>query len=970
MAAIHGFEKIREQDISELKTRAELFRHVKTGTELLSLINDDENKVFGITFRTPPTDSTGVAHILEHSVLCGSRKYRIKEPFVELLKSSVQTFLNAMTYPDKTCYPVASQNVQDFYNLIDVYLDAVFYPRLTPFILQQEGWHFELQKPAEALTYKGVVFSEMKGVYSSPDSLLAEYSQESLFPDNTYGFDSGGRPEDIPNLTFERFKAFHERYYHPSNARVYFYGNDDPEKRLKLINDYLKDFDRLEVYSGVELQQPFDRPRRLTQPFAAGGGDGSKGMVTLNWLLNETADVEQNLAFHILAYILLGMPGSPLRKALIDSQLGEDLAGEGLGSELRQMYFSTGLKGIALEDMDKVENLILNTLTRLVEEGIDSHTTEAALNTIEFTLRENNTGAFPRGLALMLRALTTWLHEEDPLALVAFEAPLDAVKSQVATHRSFFEEMIDRMFLKNPHRTTLFLKPDTGLAEKKEAAEREKLTKAREAMDSVGLQEVISNTKALKRIQEIPDTPESLATIPMLKLEDMDRKNKTIPLTSLEQEKTPVLYHDLFTNGIAYLDLGFNFHTLPQKYLPYVRLFGRGLLEMGTEKEDYVTLAQRISRKTGGILPAFFTSAVKEDEKAAAWLFLRGKAMQSQTVELMNVIVDVLRGVRLDNQERFRQMVLEAKARQEEKLVPAGHQLVNLRLRSHFHEADWAAEQMNGVSYLFFLRKLAKAVDEDWPGVLADLEEMRNTLLNRNDMIVNVTLDEEGWSEFQPLVNEFLGNLPATDSRDGEWSPETAFDFEGMTIPAQVNYVGKGANIYQSGYRFHGSAHVICRYLRTAWLWERIRVQGGAYGVFCSFDRLSGVLSFLSYRDPNLLKTLEVFDETARYLREIKLHEDELRKSIIGTIGDLDRYRLPDAKGYTSMVRHLSGETDEARQKLREEVLSTKASHFTAFAEALETVKEEGLVKVLGSESAIEGAQAERPGWLEVLRVL
>jgi hypothetical protein len=810
----------------------------------------------------------------------------------------------------------------------------------------------------------------MKGVYSSPDSLLAEYSQQSIFPDNTYGFDSGGRPEEIPSLTFEQFKAFHEKYYHPSNARVYFYGDDDSKKRLELMNQYLENFERLEVDSGVQLQKPFDRPRRLTRSFAASGEDGSKGMVTLNWLLDETADGEKNLAFHILEYVLLGMPGSPLRKALIDSNLGEDLAGEGLGSELRQMYFSTGLKGIAFEGADKVEELVLDTLTRLVKKGIDPHTTEAALNTIEFTLRENNTGNFPRGLALMLRALTTWLYDKDPLALVAFEAPLDAVKSQLASKKTFFEEMIDRMLLKNPHRTTLILKPESGLAEKEETAEQQRLTQARDAMNSGDLEAVISNTKALKRMQETPDTPEALATIPTLRLKDLDRKNKTIPLTSLEQEKTPVLYHDLFTNAIAYLDLGFNLHTLPQKYLPYVRLFGRALLEMGTEKEDYVTLTQRIGRKTGGIRPAFFTSVVKEGEKATAWLFLRGKAMQSQTGEMMSIIRDVLLTGRLDNQERFRQMVLEAKARQEQKLVPAGHQIVNLRLRAHFHEADWAAEQMNGVSYLFFLRKLAKDVDEDWPGVLAHLEEMQNILLNRNAMLVNVTLDEAGWSDFQPRVNAFLDDLPAKDPRDGEWSPETPSDFEGMTIPAQVNYVGKGTNIYQSGYTFHGSAHVICRYLRTAWLWERVRVQGGAYGAFCSFDRLSGVLSFVSYRDPNLLKTLEVFDESARFLRDVKLHKDELTKSIIGTIGDLDQYILPDAKGYTSMVRQLSGETDEERQQLREEVLGTSASHFVAFAEALDKVKEEGLVKVLGSENAIQGAQADRPGWLEVLKVL
>jgi len=970
MAVVHGFERLREQDIPELKTKAEIYRHLKTGTELLSLINDDENKVFGITFRTPPKDSTGVSHILEHSVLCGSRKYPIKEPFVELLKSSLQTFLNAMTYPDKTSYPVASQNAQDFYNLIDVYLDAVLYPRLTPFIFQQEGWHFELEKPQEPLTYKGVVFSEMKGVYSSPDSLLAEYSLHSLFPDNTYGFDSGGNPKEIPNLTFEQFKAFHEKYYHPSNARIYFYGDDDPEKRLYLVNDYLKEFDRLEIDSRVRLQRPFDHPRRLTRLFAAGGDEGSKGMVTLNWLLHETTGRDETLASHILEYILLGMPGSPLRKALIDSNLGEDVAGEGLGSELRQMYFSTGLKGIVFKDADKVEALILDTLTRLVKEGIDPHTVEAALNTIEFNLRENNTGQFPRGLGLMLRALTTWLHDEDPLALIAFEAPLEAVKSRVASEDSFFEEMIDRLFLNNPHRTTLILKPDKGLAKKEEAAERERLSKAREAMDAVELEEVITRTRALKKMQETPDTPEALATIPTLIVGDLDKRNKTIPLTFLEQENTPVLYHDLFTNGIAYLDVGFNLHTLPQQYLPYVRLFGRALLEMGTEKEDYVSLTQRISRKTGGIRPAFFTSVVKEDDKASAWLFLRSKAMQSQTFELMKIIGDVLLTVRLDNRERFRQMVLEAKARQEQKLVPAGHQVVNLRLRAHFHEASWAAEQMNGVSYLFFLRKLAKAVDEDWPGVLGDLEEMRRILLNRNAMLLNVTLDEAGWSDFQPQVHAFLESLPTDAKRDGVWSPETQPEFEGMTIPAQVNYVGKGSNIYRSGYRFHGSAHVICRYVRNAWLWERIRVQGGAYGAFCSFDRLSGVLSFVSYRDPNLLKTLEAFDETAKFLKNIELHEDELAKSIIGAIGDVDTYRLPDAKGYTSMVRHLSGETDVERQRMREEILGTSPAHFRAFAEVVEMVREKGLVKVLGSESAIREAQADRPGWLQVLKVL
>lgn len=972
MALIHGFERIDGRDIPELKTRAVLFHHVKTGAELLSLENEDENKVFGITFRTPPKDSTGVPHILEHAVLCGSRKYPVKEPFVELLKGSLHTFLNAMTYPDKTCYPVASQNVKDFYNLIDVYLDAVFYPKITQPIFQQEGWHFEIGDEKHLLTYKGVVFNEMKGAYSSPDSLLAEYSQQSLFPDNTYGFDSGGDPVEIPNLTYEQFLAFHRKYYHPSNARIYFYGDDRPEERLKLVDEFLKGFEAIEVDSTISLQPPLDQPRRFTRPFAVGSDDdrGMKAMMTVNWLIGETTDTELNMAFEILEYILLGMPGSPLRKALIDSDLGEDLAGGGLGNELRQMVFSTGLKGIDIKNADKIEALILKTLEDLSQKGIDPKTVEAALNTIEFALRENNTGHFPRGLAIMLRALNTWLHEEDPLALIAFEGPLEAVKSKLSSNQSFFEEMISRFFLNNPHRTTLILKPDPQLSEKTEAEERKRLDNLREAMDTAHLEEIRATMASLKRMQETPDPPEALANIPSLKLTDLDKTDKKIPLTTSEFKGNQIYFHDIFTNRIAYLDLGFNLHTLPQKYLPYVRLFGRALLEMGTEKEDYVTLTQRISRKTGGINPTLFGSSVKDKGKGALWLFLRGKAMESTVKDLLNILREVVLGVRLDNRERFRQIVLEAKARQERMLVPAGHQVVNSRLRAHFSEADWAAEQMKGLSYYFFLCKLAQAIDEDWPGVLRDLEAVKQTLTNRNTMLINVTTDEKGWSSMQTLAYEFLDALPALPINMVEWTPEFPTEFEGMTIPSQVNYVGKGVNIYPLGYRFHGSAHVITRHIRNVWLWEKVRLQGGAYGAFCQFDRLSGVLSFVSYRDPNLIKTLEAFDLSAAFLKDLNLTEGELVKGIIGTIGDIDQYRLPDAKGFVSMTRQLSGVTDKERQIIREEVLNTSPSDFHDFVGILEAVKSKGLVKVLGSQSAIEGALKDRPGWLSVIKVL
>jgi hypothetical protein len=972
MQVIHGFERLSEKRLAELDTTAEVYRHQKTGAQLLSLVNKDENKVFGIIFRTPPTDSTGVAHILEHSVLCGSRKYPVKEPFVELMKGSLQTFLNAFTYPDKTCYPVASQNLQDFYNLIDVYLDAVLYPRLTPFTLQQEGWHFELESLDKPLVYKGVVFNEMKGAYSSPERVMAQYSQQSLFPDNPYGFDSGGEPKQIPNLTFEQFQAFHQTYYHPSNARIFFHGDDDPEQRLRLVNDYLKDFEPQAIDSTIPLQPLFDGPRQIVRSFAAGSNADSKpkGMITINWLLTETASAEANFALRILNHILLGMPGSPLRKALIDSGLGEDLAGVGLEDELRQMYFSTGLKGIDIGNGPRIEKLILQTLENLARDGIETATVEAALNTLEFRLRENNSRGYPQGLLIMLRSLTTWLYNADPLALLAFETPLSAVKSQLAANPWLFESMIERHFLENSHRATLILEPDPALAEKQESKERERLAEIRSIMNQEELQRAIDQTNKLKQIQQTPDPPEALKAIPILRLTDLERKNKTIPLEISEAKETKILFHDLATSSIAYMDVGFNLQAIEQEYLPYIPLFGRSLVELGTEQEDFVTLTQRIGRKTGGIYSQAFSSAVSGEQEAACWLFLRGKAMLAQRHELMNILRDVLLTVKLDNKERFQQMVMEEKARQEQRLVPEGHQVVNLRLRSHFNKADWAAEQMRGVSYLFFLRELNRKVDEDWPSVLTTLEHIKKALINRQNMLLNITCDEPGRAKLNPPLNNFLEKLPSTPVQKFRWSPKKEAAFEGMIIPAQVNYVGKGANLYELGYRLHGSVHVISRYIRTGWLWDQVRVQGGAYGAFSIFNDLSGTFTFVSYRDPNLTKTIEVFDETVKFLRSGNLTEEEITKGIIGTIGDIDRHLLPDAKGYTSMVRYLTNDNDETRQLLREEVLNTSATDFENFAHALDGLKENGLVKVIGSASAIEKAAAQKEGWLEVFKLL
>jgi Zn-dependent M16 (insulinase) family peptidase len=974
--ANHGFELLREQNLAEINSMARFYRHGRTGAELLSLTNSDENKVFGVCFSTPPSDSTGVAHILEHSVLCGSRKYPVKEPFVELMKSSLTTFLNAMTFPDKTCYPVASQNVQDFYNLIDVYLDAVFFPRLTPQTFQQEGWHYELDAPNAPLIYKGVVFNEMKGNYSSPDTMLRELSQRSLYPDITYGFDSGGDPKHIPELTYEQLKAFHERHYHPSNAKLFFYGDDDPDERLRLLDTRLGEFSRIAVNAKVPLQPRFAAPKRLIHTYPAGPADEQPGeptkqtMLTVNWMLDEVVDVESALALNILEHILVGTPAAPLYKALIDSGLGEALAGGGLDDELRQPMISIGLKGIDPANAAKVTGLIADTIGSLADKGIDPLTIDAALNTVEFRLRENNTGAFPRGIAFLLRALRFWLHGRDPLWPLAFERPLAAIKAQVAGGKRHFETLLKRHLIENRHCTELVLKPDRDLAEREAQEERARLKAVRAGMTARDLLAVVEATNTLRRIQEQPDPPEALATIPTLTLSDLPRANKLIPREETSLADTRVLYHDLFTNGVVYLDLGFDLHVLPPVLLSYVPLFGRALLETGVDNDDFVRLSQRIGRSTGGIRPQRWTSTVAGGVTSTAWLYLRGKALPGQIVELLSILQDILGRARLDNRARFRQLVLEEKAALESRLVPAGSSYVDRHLRASLYEADWADEQMDGVSYLFYVRRLADDLETKWETVLAALERIRSTLVNRAAMLCNVTAEAGHWAQLKPQLANFLGALPRVSAKAAPWRLAEGARSEGLIVPTKVNYVGKGADLYRAGIRPSGAHLVARRYLRTTWLWDKIRVQGGAYGAQCMFNRYSGGLTFVSYRDPNLIATLNTYDHTADFLRNAGLNEAELTRTIIGTIGEVDTYRLPDARGFISMQHYLVGDTDEARQHMREEILSTTTADIRNFADAVAHVAAHGHVVVLGSEQAIEAANAERPGLLSVCRVM
>lgn len=971
MSLQSGFELVREQHIAEINTLARLYRHAHTGAQLLSMVNDDENKVFGITFATPPTDSTGLPHIMEHSVLCGSRKYPLKEPFVELIKGSLKTFLNAFTFSDKTCYPVASTNTADFYNLIDVYLDAVFYPRITPAILQQEGWHYELENAADPLTYKGVVFNEMKGAYSSPDNLLGRKIEQSLFPGTVYHVDSGGDPRVIPDLTYEQFKQFHDTYYHPSNAFIYFYGDDDPDERLRLLDAYLRDFQPIQVGRDIPLQPRFAEPTRMVFGYDAGDEDSAskKSMVSLNWLLTETTDAETLMGLEVLSYILIGTTGAPLRKALIDSGLGENITRGGVENQVRQAYFSTGLKGIAADDADKVEALVIDTLRQLVEQGIDTDLIEAALNTVEFQVREMNTGSFPRGLALMISALSTWVYDGDPLAPIQFEAPLASIKAKA--YSGYFEGLMRAYLLDNPHRTSVLLKPDPTYSEQIEAEEQDRLAQVKESLTPDDIERIIAETKALKLAQETPDSPEALATIPSLTLADLDKTIKAIPVEIGESGGAQILFHDLFTNGIAYIDIGFDLHRLPQDLLPYLSLFTRALLQMGTTDGDFVRLQRRIGSKTGGLRASSLTSSIYGAESSAAWLLLRGKGTMAQVDDLLAIMTDVLLKLTLDDKARFRQLVLENKASFETGIVPSGHTVADRRLRAHFTEADWLEELTGGVTQLFFLRQLLEMIDTDWETVLDKLETIRRLLIDRAGMVVNVTMDAANWAHTQPKIDAFLGGLPHHDSARYAWQHEVFHPtYEGLVVPSQVNYVVKGASLYNLGYERHGSTAVVNNYLRTTYLWERVRVQGGAYGGFCSFDGRSGVFTYLSYRDPNLIGTLDTYDKAGDFLRGAHLDDKELTRSIIGAISAMDAYQLPDAKGYSSLVYHLTGETDALRQQRRDEVLATTLHDFQRFAEALDAVRDNGLIVVVGSEDSLTKANNTRDNFLTLTKVL
>jgi Zn-dependent M16 (insulinase) family peptidase len=997
-----AFEVLKKDVVSEYGAYCTLYRHKKSGAELLSVAVDDDNKVFGITFRTPPEDSTGVPHILEHSVLCGSRKFKTKDPFVQLLQGSLQTFLNAFTYPDRTCYVVASQNTKDFYNLIQVYTDAVFHPRATsdPNVHAQEGWHLELESKDDPLTYKGVVYNEMKGVYSSPDSLLMRASQQSIFPDTTYGVDSGGDPVNIPDLSFEQFAEFHARFYHPANSRIYFSGDDDVHLRLSMMDEYLSEFDDSPISkekSEIAWQaKSFTEPKKAIEFYPAGADQPQTHMVMVNWLLNDKPmDTYDELTLGVLDHLLMGTTSSVLRKKLMESGIGDAVTGGGLSDELLQATFSVGLKGVQPEKTAEVEKLVLETLENVAKEGFDDDDIASSLNTIEFQMREFNTGSFPKGLSFMLGSMSKWLYENSPTESLKFEEPLAKLKAAIAESGSkVFQDMLQTMVVDNMHRTTVELAPSKTLEDEIIKEEEDRLATIKGKLSEDEIEDVIRKTNELKALQAAEDPPEARATIPSLELSDLKRETTEFPIAVTENEAgtgITVARHELAsTSGIAYINLAVDLSGLSLDDVALMPLLTKIMTQTGAGEYDPVALARRIGTHTGGAGVSMLTSAVHEEgtdeslassgENMVTKLVVQGKATSAKADELLDIFKLMLTDARLDSKAKVIELLRETRSRMESQVQGAGHSIISTRMKARHRVAGFVDELMGGLTYLENTKVLLKQAEEDWPSLLARLEKMRSTILDeescRSGMVLSVTGDKGVLDAIEPSLQSFLKGLPGKPdgkkmpdfySEPHPWVAEAKKAMaekaplidEGFIVPTQVSYVGKSGLLYEEGERIPGSAAVVARFLRTGYLWDHVRVMGGAYGGFSVFSPFSGLLSFLSYRDPNLDKTIDVYDAAADSLMAAAdaLEEDPqaLATAIIGTIGDMDGALSPDQKGYAAFQRWMVNESAGYRQKYRDEIIDTKPEDFRDFAKRIKNMKNPS-VAVVGSKGAFEAA--------------
>lgn len=951
------YEILDEHRVEDVQSDGFILRHKKSGARIAVLSNNDDNKVFYIGFRTPPEDETGVPHIIEHTTLCGSKKFPVKDPFIELAKGSLNTFLNAMTYPDKTVYPVASCNDQDFKNLMDVYLDAVFNPNITKYeeIFKQEGWHYELTGKDDELKINGVVYNEMKGAYSSPDEVLSSQIYRSLFPDNTYSKDSGGNPEYIPKLTYEAYLDFYHKYYHPSNSYIYLYGDMDVVERLEWLDkEYLSLYDYKKVNSEINKQPAFDEIKNVEAQYSITMDDSqeNKTYLSYNRVVGDTLDEMLYQAFDVLDYALVSSPGAPVKQALIDAGIGDDVYGS-YDAGILQPVFSFVAKNANASQADEFESIIENTLKEVVKTGINKEALLAGINSSEFKFREADFGQFPKGLLFGLNCLDSWLFD-DMKPFIHLECLGTFAKLRKAVDTDYFEKLIQEYLLDNTHGSSVTVKPKRGLGNEREEALAKELSNYKASLSDEEIKKLIEDTEHLKKYQEEPSSDEDLRKLPMLTRADM--KKNAMAFSNIEDEllDVKVVRHDIESNGIDYISFLFDAGDFAQSELGYLGFFTNALGLVSTEKYSYTDLANATNIYTGGISTGTASHPDIKDRNNFVFKFeVKLKVLEKNLDKALELMEQMLLSSDFTDTKRLGELVAQIKARLQANLSSSGHLVAAMRSMSSFSRYALYQDELKGIAFYRSICRIEKELSESPKSVSDKLAAIAKKLFARNRMLISFTGNNEAYCNAKPSLEKVIAGFDKMSAVGNQAEVHFNTAKEAFIDASQIQYVAKTGDFICEGYEYTGALRLLRIILSYDYLWINVRVKGGAYGCMNTFLR-SGESYFVSYRDPNLSDTLDVYDRIPEYIKSFSPDERDMTKYIIGTFSALDTPMNPEAKGSRSLSAYLEGITYEQIQKERNEILNAQPEDIRRLADLVEAVLKKDSICVIGNENMIK----------------
>lgn len=951
------YEILDEHRVEDVQSDGFILRHKKSGARIAVLSNNDDNKVFYIGFRTPPEDETGVPHIIEHTTLCGSKKFPVKDPFIELAKGSLNTFLNAMTYPDKTVYPVASCNDQDFKNLMDVYLDAVFNPNITKYeeIFKQEGWHYELTGKDDELKINGVVYNEMKGAYSSPDEVLSSQIYRSLFPDNTYSKDSGGNPEYIPKLTYEAYLDFYHKYYHPSNSYIYLYGDMDVVERLEWLDkEYLSLYDYKKVNSEINKQPAFDEIKNVEAQYSITMDDSqeNKTYLSYNRVVGDSLDEMLYQAFDVLDYALVSSPGAPVKQALIDAGIGDDVYGS-YDAGILQPVFSFVAKNANASQADEFESIIENTLKEVVKTGINKEALLAGINSSEFKFREADFGQFPKGLLFGLNCLDSWLFD-DMKPFIHLECLGTFAKLRKAVDTDYFEKLIQEYLLDNTHGSSVTVKPKRGLGNEREEALAKELSDYKASLSDEEIKKLIEDTEHLKKYQEEPSSDEDLRKLPMLTRADM--KKNAMPFSNIEDEllDVKVVRHDIESNGIDYISFLFDAGDFAQSELGYLGFFTNALGLVSTEKYSYTDLANATNIYTGGISTGTASHPDIKDRNNFVFKFeVKLKVLEKNLDKALELMEQMLLSSDFTDTKRLGELVAQIKARLQANLSSSGHLVAAMRSMSSFSRYALYQDELKGIAFYRSICHIEKELSESPKNVSDKLAAIAKKLFARNRMLISFTGNNEAYGNAKPSLEKVIAGFNKMSAIGNQAEVHFNTAKEAFIDASQIQYVAKTGDFICEGYEYTGALRLLRIILSYDYLWINVRVKGGAYGCMNTFLR-SGESYFVSYRDPNLSDTLDVYDRIPEYIKSFSPDERDMTKYIIGTFSALDTPMNPEAKGSRSLSAYLEGITYEQIQKERNEILNAQPEDIRRLADLVKAVLKKDSICVIGNENMIK----------------